>query len=90
MKAELREAFEAGRHINIPGLCRQVSLADIAQKGHTLQPGTWVGVTPGEAVEENNFKQQLKTLNEELETLNDEARKIEHTIATNMAEILEA
>lgn len=80
----------AGRHIDIPGLCRQVSLVEIAAKGHTLQPGTWVGVTPGEAVDDDDFKQQLETLNKELETLNAEARDIEQTIASNVVEILEA
>lgn len=90
LKDELRKGFAAGRHIDTPGLCRQVSLADIAEKGHTLQPGTWVGVTPGEAVDDDDFKQQLETLNKELETLNAEARGIEQTIASSVAEILEA
>ena len=90
LKAELRKAFAAGRHIDTPGLCRQVSLVEIAEKGHTLQPGTWVGVTPGEAVDDDDFKQQLETLNKELENLNAEARDIEQTIASNVAEILEA
>jgi type I restriction enzyme M protein len=90
LKAELRKTFATCRHIDIPGLCRQVSLAEIAEKGHTLQPGTWVGVTPGEVVDDEDFKQQLETLNKELETLNAEARDIEQTIASNVAEILEA
>jgi type I restriction enzyme M protein len=90
LKAELSKAFAAGRHIDIPGLCRQVTVADIADKGHTLQPGTWVGVTPGEVVDDDDFNQQLETLNKELEILNAEARAIEQTIAGNVAEILEA
>jgi type I restriction enzyme M protein len=44
----------------------------------------------GEAVSDENFKEQLETLNEELETLNAQARELEATIAKNVAEILEA
>jgi type I restriction enzyme M protein len=46
-------------------------------------------VAPGEAVSNENFKEQLETLNEELEVLNGQARELEQTIALNVAEILE-
>ena len=39
---------------------------------------------------DEDFKEQLETLNEELETLNAQARDLEQTIARNVAEILEA
>ena len=48
-----------------------------------------MGVAAGEAVSDEDFKQQLETLNEELETLKAEARELETTIAQNVAEILE-
>ena len=48
-----------------------------------------MGVAPGEEVSDEDFKGQLETLNEELETLNAQARDLEQTIATNVAEILE-
>ena len=47
-------------------------------------------VAAGEVVSDENFKEQLETLNEELETLNAKARELEETIANNVAEILEA
>jgi len=47
-------------------------------------------VAAGEAVSDEDFKEQLETLNEELETLNVSARELEATIAGNVAEILEA
>lgn len=89
LKAELKTAFTACHYTDIPGLCRQVSLAEITEKGHTLQPGTWVGVTPGEDVDEDDFKERLELLNTELEALNAEARGLEENIARNVAEILE-
>lgn len=49
-----------------------------------------MGVAPGEAVSDEDFKGQLETLNEELETLNAQARDLEDTIARKVAEVLEA
>jgi len=46
-------------------------------------------VAPGETVSDEDFKQQLTTLNEELETLTAQACALEQTIARNVAEILE-
>ena len=37
-----------------------------------------VGVAPGEAISNQDFLQQLETLNEELEVLNAQARDLEH------------
>ena len=49
-----------------------------------------MGVAAGEAVSDEDFKEQLETLNEELETLNAAARELEATIASNVTEIMEA
>jgi type I restriction enzyme M protein len=75
---------------DIPGLCKAAPLKEIEAQGWSLNPGRYVGVAPGEAVSDEDFKEQLETLNEELETLNAQARELEQTIACNVAEILEA
>ncbi len=75
---------------DIPGLCRAATLAEIEAQGWSLNPGRYVGVAPGEAVSDEDFKTQLGTWNEELETLNAQARDLEQAIALNVAEILEA
>jgi type I restriction enzyme M protein len=49
-----------------------------------------VGVAPGEDVSDEDFKEQLETLNEELEALNAQARELEQIIALNVAGILGA
>jgi len=77
------------RYKDIAGLCKAASLAEIEAQGWSLNPGRYVGVAPGEAVSDEDFKTQLETLNEELETLNAQARALEETIARNVAEILE-
>ena len=73
-----------------PGLCKAATLAEIEAQGWSLNPGRYVGVTPGEAVSDEDFTEKLETLNEELEVLNAQARELEQTIALNVAEILEA
>ncbi len=47
-------------------------------------------MVPGEAVSDEDFKEQLETLNEELETLNTQSRDLEQIVARNVAEILGA
>ena len=77
------------RYRDVPGLCRAATLQEIEAQGWSLNPGRYVGVAPGEAVSDEDFKEQLETLNEELEILNAQARELEATIAQNVAEILE-
>ena len=75
---------------DVPGLCKVATLKEIEVQGWSLNPGRYVGVAAGEAVSDEDFKEQLETLNEELETLNAQARELEQTIAGNLAEILGA
>ena len=75
---------------DVAGLCKAATLKEIEAQGWGLNPGRYVGMAAGEAVSDEDFKEQLETLNEELETLNAAARELEATIANNVAEILEA
>jgi len=77
------------KYKDIPGLCRAATLKEIESQGWSLNPGRYVGVAPGETVSDEDFKQQLAALNEELEILNAQARALEQTIARNITEILE-
>ncbi len=89
--AKIQEVFgKTPKFADVPGLCRAATLKEIEAQGWSLNPGRYVGVAPGEAVSDEDFKQQLETLNEELETLNAAARELETTIANNVTEILEA
>ena len=74
---------------DIAGLCKAATLKEIEAQSWSLNPGRYVGVAAGEAVSDEDFKEQLETLNEELETLNAAARVLEATIASNVTEILE-
>ncbi len=75
-------------YADVPGLCKAATLAEIEAQGWSLNPGRYVGVAPGEEVSDEDFKEQLEALNEELETLNAQARELEQTIAANVAGIL--
>ena len=80
----------APRYRDVPGLCKAATLAEIEAQGWSLNPGRYVGAAPGEDVSDEDFKEQLEILNEELEALNAQARELEQTIAANVAEILGA
>ena len=88
--AKLIEVFgDTPTYRDVPGLCKAATLAEIEAQGWSLNPGRYVGVAPGEEVSDEDFKEQLETLNEELESLNAQARELEQTIAANVAGILE-
>jgi len=87
--AKLKEVFgDTLAYRDIPGLCKAATLAEIEAQGWSLNPGRYVGVAPGEAVSDEDFKEQLETLNEELESLNAQALELQDRIAQNVASLL--
>lgn len=90
-ETKLKEVFGTKpKFADVPGLCRAATLKEIEAQGWSLNPGRYVGVAPGEVTSDEDFKEQLETLNEEFEVLNAQARELEATIARNVAKILEA
>jgi type I restriction enzyme M protein len=73
---------------DVPGLCKAATLAEIEAQGWSLNPGRYVGVAPGEEISDEDFKEQLETLNEELESLNAQALELQARIAQNVASLL--
>jgi type I restriction enzyme M protein len=65
---------------DIAGLCKAASLEAIEAQGWSLNPGRYVGVAAGEDLSDEDFKEALEALNEELQA----------RIAQNVAGILEA
>jgi type I restriction enzyme M protein len=65
--AKLREIFgETPVFSDVLGLCKAATVAEIEAQGWSLNPGRYVGVAPGEDVSDEDFKEQLETLNEDL------------------------
>jgi type I restriction enzyme M protein len=90
-RAKIEEVFgKKSRYADVAGLCKAATLAEIEGQDWSLNPGRHVGVAPGEQVSDEDFTTQLELLNEELETLSAQARKLEETIAADVAEILSA
>jgi type I restriction enzyme M protein len=90
-EGKLKEVFgKKPKYADVAGLCKAAKISEIEAQGWSLNPGRYVGVAPDEAVSNEDFKEQLESLNEELESLNVQARDLEQTIARNVAEILEA
>ena len=88
--SKLAEVFgKQPAYADVPGLCKAATLKEIEAQSWSLNPGRYVGVAPGAEVSDEDFKQQLETLNEELEGLNVQARALEKIIAANVASILE-
>jgi type I restriction enzyme M protein len=84
----MKEKFPKGKYVDVLGLCRVTTLADIEAQGWSLNPGRYVGVAERVA-DDFEFAERLEELNEELETLNAEARELEERIAENVVSLLE-
>ncbi len=82
------EAFPKGHYRDVLGLCKIASLDEIKAQDWTLNPGRYVGVAPGQAPDNEEFKQKLEALQEELEGLNVEAAQLQTRIAQKVAEFL--
>lgn len=88
---KIAEQFgQSPRYADRAGLCRAVTLAELAAQDWSLSPGRYVGTAAEAAVGELDFKEQLRTLNAELDALNAQGHALEQLIARNVAAILEA
>lgn len=83
------EAFPDRKYRDVPGLCKIATRDEIKKQDWTLNPGRYVGVAPGQAYGDNEFKVKLEELQEELEDLNVEAAELQSRIAQNVAELLD-
>ena len=84
----LLEQFPEQEYLDVAGLCKVTTIAEIEAQGWSLNPGRYVGVAQ-KAPDEFVFLERLEELNEALETLNVEARELEACIAQNVALLLE-
>ena len=84
--ALLDERGLAKAYVDVPGLCKAASLAEIEAQGFSFNPGRYVGATAREA-ESEDFREKLEELQEEFERLTGEARELETAISLNVAEV---
>ena len=86
----MAEAFPEGTYRDVAGLCKITSRDEIETQDWSLNPGRYVGVAPGRPHDNEEFKEKLESLQEELEGLNVEAAQLQTLIAQNVAKVLEA
>jgi type I restriction enzyme M protein len=84
----LKDKFPNGKYVDVLGLCKVATLAEVEEKGWSLNTGRYVGMAEREA-DDFDFKERLEELNEELEILNVEARELEGRISENVVKLLE-
>jgi len=81
------QSFPDGVYVDVPGLCKVGTLAEIEGQGWSLNPGRYVGVAAG--VDDGfEFAVRFEELNEELEKLNVDAATLQERIAANVAELI--
>jgi len=83
------ELFPKGKYVDVPGLCKVVTVEEVVEQGHSLNPGRYVGVAAGND-DGGDFGERLTELNDELTALNAEARQLDGRIARNVGGLLES
>ena len=77
------EYFPDGKYRDIEGLCKIVTLEEVAANDYSLTPGRYVGVTL-QLDEDFDYKARLLEIQAELDTLNADAVTLSKTIANNL------
>lgn len=84
---KLKEHFGDGRYVDVPGLCKVATRAEIEAQGWSLNPGRYIGTA---AVEDDgeDFTEKLEGLYEEFTRLSDEADELRGKVDTAITGIL--
>ncbi len=85
--AWFNEHFPDGKYKDIEGLCKIVTIDEVAQNDYSLTPGRYVGVTLT-LDEDFDYQARLLEIQEELNALNTEATQLSKTIADNLKELV--
>ncbi len=85
----LQDGFPGARYEDVTGLCKLASLEEVREQDYSLNPGRYVGVVIEEdGKTEEEFIEDILTLNEQLEALNKEAHYLEKIISLNIKELV--
>ena len=84
----LHSRFPQALFEDVPGLCKAVSIDDIAANDYSLTPGRFVGVAAAAEDDEDDFAETLRGIHAELAELNDKAVELAGRIAGNFEELL--
>jgi len=86
--AWLQERFPEAQYEDVTGLCKLANLDEVKEQEYSLNPGRYVGVVIEEdGKTEEEFIEEMISLNDELNKLNKEARELESVINHNIKQI---
>ena len=68
----LKERFPDGTYVDVPGLCKVATIAEIGAQGWSLNPGRYTGTAIAEDDNED-FAEKLADMYDEFTRLSDEA-----------------
>lgn len=86
----LQQRFPKAEYEDVTGLCKQATIADIEEQDYSLNPGRYVGVVIEEdGMTEEEFENEIKRLNAELNSLNTSAADLEKLIDQNILNLFE-
>ncbi len=83
----MAELFPDGAYVDVPGLCKVATVAEIEAQGWSLNPGRYVGVAAGEE-DDGNFAERLAGMHGEFTTLSDEAEVLRRKVDAAVRGIL--
>jgi type I restriction enzyme M protein len=87
--ALLKERFPKDTYVDVPGLCKVATRAEIEAQGWTLNPGRYTGATVADDDGED-FIEKLAELYDEFGRLSDEADLLRANVQTAVLGILNA
>ncbi len=87
--AALKERFRDGSYVDVPGLCKVATRAEIEAQGWSLNPGRYTGNAATDDDDED-FTEKLEGLYEQFTRLSDEADALRVKVDTAITGILNA
>ena len=85
----MNEHFPDGAYVDVPGLCKVATRADIEAQGWSLNPGRYTGSAAAED-DGQDFTERLGSVYEEFTTLSDEAGDLRGRVDAAITAILSA
>lgn len=86
-EAKVKELFPDGRYVDVPGLCKVTTRAEIEAQGWSLNPGRYTG-TPAADEEDEDFTEKLEEQYEEFTRLSNEADELRAKVDAAITGIL--
>ncbi len=85
--AWLLDRFPEGKLVDVPGLVKRVSRAEIEAADWSLTPGRYVGVASAEVDEDFDFEQTMRDIHTELADSDQEAVELAAKIQKNFEDL---